>query len=90
MIKQYEVSCVITKNGPKPLSLGYLPDAVHGLVSEIKSFELLAAKAAVYGDYETALLALSINPLIPSDDIAKTLLDEMLEAHKEYLPQFNK
>ena len=85
-----EVSCVITKNGPKPLSLGYLPDAVHGLVSEIKSFELLAAKAAVYGDYETALLALSINPLIPSDDIAKILLDEMLEAHKEYLPQFNK
>ncbi len=85
-----EVSCVITKNGPKPLSLGYLPDAVHGLVSEIKSFELLAAKAAVYGDYETALLALSINPLIPSDDIAKILLDEMLEAHKEYLPQFKK
>ncbi|WP_042277833.1 6-phospho-beta-glucosidase [Faecalimicrobium dakarense] len=85
-----EVSSVITKNGPKPLSIGYLPEAVHGLVSEIKSFELLAAKAAVYGDYDTALLALSINPLIPSDDTAKVLLDEMLEAHKEYLPQFNR
>ncbi|MGL5329921.1 MAG: 6-phospho-beta-glucosidase [Peptostreptococcaceae bacterium] len=85
-----EVSSIITKEGPKPLSMGYLPDAVHGLVSQIKSFELLAAKAAVTGDYDTALLSLCINPLIPSDDIAKTILDEMLEAHKEHLPQFKR
>ena len=85
-----EVSSVITKNGPKPISIGYLPDSVHGLVSQIKSFEVLAAKAAVYGDYESALLALCINPLIPSDDLAKTILDEMLEAHKDYLPRFNR
>lgn len=84
-----EVSSVITKNGPKPLSIGYLPDAVDGLVSQIKSFEMLAAKAAVYGDYNAAYLALCINPLIPSDDLAKTILDEMMEAHKDYLPQFN-
>ncbi|OJT71640.1 hypothetical protein BM530_22050, partial [Clostridioides difficile] len=38
-----EVSSVITKNGPKPISIGYLPDSVHGLVSQIKSFEVLAA-----------------------------------------------
>ncbi|WP_170075858.1 6-phospho-beta-glucosidase [Paraclostridium dentum] len=85
-----EVSSVITKNGPKPLSIGYLPDAVDGLVSQIKSFEMLAAKAAVYGDYNAAYLALCINPLIPSDDLAKIILDEMIEAHKDYLPQFNK
>ena len=85
-----EVSSVITSEGPKPLSMGYLPQCTDGLVSDIKSFEILAAKAAVYGDYESALLALCINPLIPSDDLAKTILDEMLEAHKEYLPQFNK
>lgn len=85
-----EVSSVITKNGPRPLSIGYLPDSVHGLVSQIKSFEVLSAKAAVYGDYESALLALCINPLIPSDDLAKTILDEMLEAHKDYLPRFNR
>lgn len=85
-----EVSSVITKNGPKPLSIGYLPDAVDGLVSQIKSFEMLAAKAAVYGDYNAAYLALCINPLIPSDDLAKIILDEMMESHKDYLPQFNK
>lgn len=83
-----EMSCVITKEGPKPLSVGYLPVAVSGLVTEIKAFEILAAKAAVEGDYNAALQALCINPLIPSDDLAKTILDEMVEAHKEYLPQF--
>ncbi len=35
-----EMSCVITKEGPKPLSIGYLPVAVSGLVAEIKAFEL--------------------------------------------------
>ena len=83
-----EMSCVITKEGPKPLSVGYLPVAVSGLVTEIKAFEILAAKAAVEGDYNAALQALCINPLIPSDDLDKTILDEMMEAHKEYLPQF--
>lgn len=85
-----EVSCVITKEGPKPLSMGYLPVAVSGLVTQIKAFEVLAAKAAAEGDYNAALQALCINPLIPSDDLAKTILDEMIEAHKEYLPKFKK
>lgn len=83
-----EMSCVITKEGPKPLSIGYLPVAVSGLVAEIKAFEILAVRAAVEGDYNAALQALCINPLIPSDDLAKTILDEMMEAHKAYLPQF--
>ncbi|MFB5196749.1 6-phospho-beta-glucosidase [Neobacillus sp. KR4-4] len=83
-----EVNCIITKEGPKPISVGELPVAVQGLVQQIKSFERVAAEAAVTGDYNTALLAMTINPLVPSDTIAKQILDEMLEAHKEYLPQF--
>ncbi|WP_342500980.1 6-phospho-beta-glucosidase [Bacillus sp. FSL P2-0069] len=85
-----EVNCIITKDGPKPIATGDLPVAVRGLVQQIKSFERVAAEAAVTGDYETALVAMTINPLVPSDDIAKQILDEMLEAHREYLPQFFK
>ncbi|MFE8700246.1 6-phospho-beta-glucosidase [Cytobacillus sp. FJAT-54145] len=83
-----EINCVITKEGPKPIAVGDLPVAVRGLVQEIKSFERIAAEAAVTGDYNTALLAMVINPLVPSDKIAKQILDEMLEAHKDHLPQF--
>ncbi|WP_442596221.1 6-phospho-beta-glucosidase [Neobacillus sp. D3-1R] len=83
-----EVNCLVTKNGPKPISVGELPVEVNGLVQQIKSFERVAAEAAVTGSYEKALLALTINPLVPSDEVAKQVLDEMLQAHREYLPQF--
>lgn len=85
-----EVNCVITKHGPIPLVTGELPVAIKGIVQQIKSFERIAAEAAVTGDYETALLAMTINPLVSTDIDAKHMLDELLEAHKEYLPNFFK
>jgi len=33
-------------------------------------------------------MAMMTNPLVPSYDVAKALLDEMLPANEEYLPQF--
>jgi len=83
-----EVSSVITKKGPIPLNIGKLPTAVNGLVQQLKAFEILTIEAAVEGNYQKALTALTINPLTPSDQMAKIVLDELLEAHKEYLPQF--
>lgn len=83
-----EVSSIITKNGPVPIAVGDLPVACQGLVYSIKSFERVAAEAAVTGDYKKALLAMVINPLVPGDKIAKEILDEMMEAHKKYLPKF--
>ena len=85
-----EISCVITKAGPRPLAFGPLPPAVNGLVQSIKSFEQIASDAAVTGDYNTALVAMTINPLVRDEAKAKVILDEMLEAHKQYLPQFFK
>jgi 6-phospho-beta-glucosidase len=83
-----EVSCVITKDGPQPLTMGELPIEVNGLVQQIKSFERVVIDAAVTGDYNKALFAMTMNPLVSSDRMAKVLLDEMLETHKDYLPQF--
>lgn len=85
-----EISCIITKDGPKPIAIGDLPVPVRGLVQQIKSFEQVASEAAVTGDRNLAILALTINPLVASDTLAKQIVDEMLEAHKEYLPQFFK
>lgn len=84
-----EISCVITKEGPKPVVMGDLPIPVRGLVQQIKSFERVACDAAVTGDYNKAVLALTINPLVASDTIAKKIVNEMMEAHKKYLPQFH-
>ncbi|MCD7035063.1 6-phospho-beta-glucosidase [Metabacillus sp. GX 13764] len=76
-----EINCIITKSGPKPIAIGDLPVAVRGLVQQIKSFERVACEAAVERDYHRALLAMTINPLVPSDAKAKAILDEMLDAH---------
>ncbi len=83
-----EVSCVITRQGPQPLHIGQLPVAAGGLVMQMKAFERTVVEAAVEGSYEKALLALTINPLTPSDDLAKVVLDELFIAHRAYLPQF--
>ena len=44
--------------------------------------------AAVTGDYGMALQAFILNPQIPAGTNAKRVLDELLIAHKKYLPQF--
>jgi 6-phospho-beta-glucosidase len=85
-----EVNCIVTKQGPIPISVGELPPQINGLVQQIKSFERVGAEAAVTGSYDKALLALTINPLVPSDEAAKDVLDALLDAHKEYLPLFYK
>lgn len=83
-----EVSCRITKDGPQPLCIGELPLQISGLVQQLKAFEILTTNVALSGNYQDALVAMSINPLVQSEITAKKILDEMLEAHKQYLPQF--
>ncbi len=83
-----EVSCRITKDGPVPIKIGELPKAANGLVQQIKSFEIAAIEAAVSGDYNKALLAMMINPLVSSQKYGVPVLEELLWAHRKYLPQF--
>ena len=85
-----EVNAVVGRNGAVPLATGPLPVQVNGLVQSIKSFELMAVEAGVTGDYYTALMALTIHPLVASVDLAKKLLGDILEENKKYLPQFDK
>ena len=83
-----EVSCYITKSGPIPLRIGKMPIGTRGLINQIKSFEVLVAESAVEGNYDKLVQALCINPLNTSDTEAKLIIDELLVAHKEYLPNF--
>lgn len=86
-----EISCYITKDGPLPVeTVTDLPIAAQGLTAQIKAFERLAAEAAYTGDYNTALLAMVTNPLVSDDIKGRKILNDMLVAHKKYLPQFKK
>ena len=84
-----EVNCIITKSGPKPISVGSMPNSVRGIIYQMKAFEAQVIQAAISGDYNDAYTAFVMNPLIADEKRSKVMLDELLEAHKFYLPQFN-
>ena len=83
-----EVSSVITKDGPVPVHVGDLPIQCIGLCQQLKAYEIMTSNVAVSGNYDDALYAMTYNPLVQDVSKAKPILDEMLEAHKEYLPEF--
>jgi 6-phospho-beta-glucosidase len=83
-----EVSCLLDGNGPVPLSVGKLPNQVQGLVQTVKQYERLTIDAAVNGNYESAVMALAIHPLVSSYSLAKRIVEDYFIQHKEYLPQF--
>lgn len=83
-----EMNCVIGKNGAEPLKDAEVPAEILGLVVQVKAYELLTIEAAIEGDRRKALLALMNNPLVHDVKDARGILEDMLEAHKEYLPRF--
>jgi 6-phospho-beta-glucosidase len=85
-----EMPVAVHRDRVVPLAIGELPLPIRGLVHAVKTYEQLTLRAAITGDRHTALLALLAHPLIGNYDIAKSLLDELLEAQREHLPQFQR
>ena len=86
-----EVCAKIGRNGATPIPVtGVITDHMKEYISQVKAYERHAVKAAIYGDKEEAMRALVINPLVGDLKTASACFDEMLEAHKDYLPQFFK
>lgn len=83
-----EIAAMITADGPKPLAIGEIPLPLKGTIQTIKTFERMVCEAAVTGNKDLAIAALTLNPLVPSDEIANIVFNELYEAHKAYLPQF--
>ena len=83
-----EISALITSHGAEPLNWGSFKPAARGILQVQKAMEEVVIDAAVTGDYGMALQAFTINPLINGGAKAKAMLNEMLVANKDYLPQF--
>ncbi|MFQ7318026.1 MAG: 6-phospho-beta-glucosidase, partial [Massilimicrobiota timonensis] len=83
-----EVSSFIGATGARAIAFGPLQPAERGWLQCMKNMEWCVEEAAVTGDYGKALQAFILNPQIPSGETAKRVLDELLLAHKKYLPQF--
>ena len=68
--------------------LDALPPEMLGLVQQMKAYERLTVTAAVHGDRKAALEALLANPLVARYNVARPLLDALLEANRAHLPRF--
>jgi 6-phospho-beta-glucosidase len=85
-----EVKCRVGKNGATALPVKVYNEYVIGLMQAVKAYERLTIKASINGDRDAALAALMVHPLIGDVDLAAPMLEEMLEANREFLPRFFK
>jgi 6-phospho-beta-glucosidase len=83
-----EMPAIVDRQGLHPMPAEALPPACFGLIAQVKSYELLTVEAAVRGDRDAAYQALLAHPLGPNADKISAVLDDMLETHRAYLPQF--
>jgi alpha-galactosidase len=74
--------------GAVPLTVGALPLGVLSTLQPHAVNQELIAQASLTGDRQLALQAMVNDPLVGNLKTARALLDDLLEAHASYLPQF--
>ena len=80
----------IGKNKVEPIAAGSLPDQIVPFVLPHALRQELVIKAAIEGSRELFISALLSDPNIINIDKVEQMADELLQAHKDLLPQFNK
>lgn len=86
-----EIQAIVGKDGAKPIKATHVnSDHIKEYIQAIKAYERHAVAAAITGSREEAIKAMIMNPLMNDLNTSIACFEEMLEAHKEHLPQFNK
>jgi 6-phospho-beta-glucosidase len=83
-----EIPSTVRKSGITPIPTEPLPYSQFGLISAVKAYEMLTVEAAIHGSRDAAYQALLAHPIGPKADKVQAVLDDMLETHREHLPQF--
>jgi alpha-galactosidase len=87
-----EVPCLVNKNGIQPTYIGDLPTQLAALNRTNVNVQELAVEGALTGDKEKIYQAVMMDPLTASVldmDQIRAMVDEMFEAEKEWLPNFD-
>jgi alpha-galactosidase len=84
-----EVHGLVGSYGIRGLQMGRLPAGVLPMTQFWIAQQQLTVDAALLADRDLALAAMANEPSVPSMDVAEKVLDDLMEAHKEYLPQMS-
>ena len=82
-----EVPCIVGSNGYEKICQGKVPQWQKGMLEQQVSVEKLVVQAWVEGSYQKLWQALSLSATIPSAKVAKRILDDLIEANKDYWPE---
>jgi 6-phospho-beta-glucosidase len=80
-----EVPILAHKNRIETIQVDPIPTVVRPLVNALKAYEDMLIDASCNKDKNQLLKALIMHPLIPSYDIAKSLLEDVLKVNEPYL-----
>lgn len=87
-----EVACLVDRKGIQPMVPGRLPEGCAAINHMSINVQELAVKAGVNGDKELLHQAIALDPFTGAQltlPRIREMVDEMFEAEKQWLPQFN-
>jgi alpha-galactosidase len=86
-----EVPCLVDKNGVQPTHVGALPPQLAALIQTNLNVQGLAVEAALTGKREHIYHAAMLDPHTAAEldlDQIWNLVDDLIEAHGDWLPEF--
>ncbi len=82
-----EVPAYIGEKGPEVIAQNPIPLFEQGLMMQQLNSEKLIVEGCVEGSYEKVLKGFTLNKTVPSMNVAKQILDEMIKVNKDYWPK---
>lgn len=84
-----EVPCLVGNDGPEPLCQGEIPTFQLGMMQQQVAVEKLVVQAYCEHSYQKLWQALTLSKTVPSAKVAKEILDDLIEANKDYWPELH-
>ena len=85
-----EVPAALTAQGPKPYAVGEIPTFYKGMIEGQLAFEKLVVDAWFEKSYNKLMQALTLNRTVIDAPKARAILDDLIEANKDYWPTLTK
>ncbi|MHC4871281.1 MAG: family 4 glycosyl hydrolase [Planctomycetota bacterium] len=82
-----ELLCDLDMSGARPQAVGEMPRGLLGLQHQVLDTHELTAEAAVTCCRDTLLQAMMVDPIVNDIDDGKKIMEELLDAEKETLPE---
>ena len=82
-----EIPCIVGKDGYEKIAQGRIPQFQKGLMEQQVSVEKLVVEAWIEGSYQKLWQAITLSRTVPSASVAKQILDDLIEANKEFWPE---